>query len=53
MKYKKDIENADGISEKLKYCADLISQLGRRMEQIRNRIEDNTMTNRAGIIKTE
>ncbi len=53
MKYKKDIENADGISEELKYCADLISQLDRRMEQIRNRIEDNTMTNRAGIIKTE
>ena len=53
MKYKKDIENADGISEELKYCADLISQLDRRMEQIRNRIEDNTMTNRTGIIKTE
>lgn len=53
MKYKKDVENADGISEELKYCADLISQLDRRMEQIRNRIEDNTMTNRAGIIKTE
>ena len=53
MKYKKDIENADGISEELKYCADLISQLDRRMEQIRNRIEDNTMTNLAGIIKTE
>ena len=53
MKYKKDIGNADGISEELKYCADLISQLDRRMEQIRNRIEDNTMTNRAGIIKTE
>ena len=53
MKYKKDVENADSISEELKYCADLICQLDRRMEQIRNRIDDNTMPARTGIIKTE
>ncbi|MBE5878013.1 MAG: GTP pyrophosphokinase family protein [Lachnospiraceae bacterium] len=39
LKYKKDIENAAGISEELKYCADIISQLDRRMEQIRTKIE--------------
>ncbi|MCM1326905.1 MAG: GTP pyrophosphokinase family protein [Bacteroidales bacterium] len=43
LKYKKDIENAESISEELKYCADIISQLDRRMEQIRNRI-DNQVT---------
>lgn len=53
MKYKKDIENADSISEELKYCADLICQLDRRMEQIRNRIDTNTTSNQTGIIKTE
>ncbi len=39
LKYKKDIENAASISEELKYCADIISQLDRRMEQIRTKIE--------------
>jgi len=39
LKYKKDIENAAGISEELKYCAVIISQLDRRMEQIRTKIE--------------
>lgn len=53
MKYKKDIENAESISEELKYCADLISQLDRRMEQIRNRIDSGTTKNQTGIIKTE
>lgn len=51
MKYKKNIENAESISEELKYCADLISQLDRRMEQIRNRIESNTATGQTGVIK--
>jgi len=51
MKYKKNIENAESISEELKYCADLISQLDRRMEQIRNRIESNTATGQIGVIK--
>ena len=53
MKYKKHIENAESISEELKYCADLISQLDRRMEQIRNRIESNSATGKTGIIKIE
>ncbi len=39
LKYKKDIENAASISEELKYCADIISQLDRRMEQIRTKID--------------
>lgn len=53
MKYKKDIENADSISEELKYCADLISQLDRRMQQIRNRIDSNTTYKANGAIKSE
>ncbi|MCI7792312.1 MAG: GTP pyrophosphokinase family protein [Lachnospiraceae bacterium] len=53
MKYKKDIQNADSISEELKYCADLISQLDRRMEQIRNRIDSNTTYKAYGAIKSE
>ncbi|MBE5844906.1 MAG: GTP pyrophosphokinase family protein [Butyrivibrio sp.] len=39
MKYKKDIENADLITEDLKFSADLINQLDRRMQQIRERID--------------
>lgn len=39
LKYKKDIENAASISEELKYCAEIISQLDRRMEQIRTKID--------------
>ncbi len=53
MKYKKDIQNAESISEELKYCADLISQLDRRMEQIRNRIDSNTTYKSSGAIKSE
>lgn len=53
MKYKKDIQNAESISEELKYCADLISQLDRRMEQIRNRIDSNTTYKASGAIKSE
>lgn len=53
MKYKKHIENAESISEELKYCADLISQLDRRMEQIRNRIDSNTTYKASGAIKSE
>lgn len=53
MKYKKDIQNAESISEELKYCADLISQLDRRMEQIRNRIDSNTTYKSSGVIKSE
>ncbi len=39
MKYKKDIQNADTIAEDLKFSADLINQLDRRMQQIRERID--------------
>lgn len=39
MKYKKDIENADTITEDLKFSADLINQLDRRMQQIRQKID--------------
>lgn len=53
MKYKKDIENAESISEELKYCADLVCQLDRRMEQIRNKIDTHTVSGRTGVIKTD
>lgn len=53
LKYKKDIENAEGISEELKYCADIISQLDRRMEQIRGRIDKNETYSQTGILKVE
>lgn len=39
MKYKKEISNAEAIVEELRYSADLINQLDRRMLQIRERIE--------------
>lgn len=39
LKYKKHIENAEGISDELYYCAELISQLDGRMQQIREKIE--------------
>ena len=39
MKYKKDIENADTITQDLKFSADLINQLDRRMQQIRQKID--------------
>ena len=41
LKYKKNIKNAENISEELYFCADLISQLDRRMQQIRERIEED------------
>lgn len=39
LKYKKDIPNADTISEEMFYCAELICQLDKRMQQIREKIE--------------
>ena len=39
MKYKREIHNADSIVKELRYNADLINQLDRRMLQIRDRIE--------------
>lgn len=52
LKYKKNIENADSISEELKYCADIISQLDRRMEQIRKRIDNKETYSQTGIVPT-
>lgn len=52
LKYKKDIENAESISEELKYCSDIISQLDRRMEQIRKRIDNNETYSQTGILPT-
>lgn len=40
LKYKKNIKNAESISDELFYCAELISQLDGRMQQIRERIEE-------------
>ncbi len=39
MKYKKNIENQEVITDDLKFSADLINQLDRRMQQIRERID--------------
>lgn len=39
LKYKKHIRNAENISDELYYCAELIAQLDGRMQQIRERIE--------------
>ena len=41
LKYKKEINNANDISEQLFYCAELISQLDARMQQIREKIDKN------------
>lgn len=38
MRYKKDIENADQITDELKYCADIIAQTDLRMQNINNSI---------------
>ena len=40
LKYKKDIENAEVTSQDLYFCAELISQLDGRMQQIRRRLEE-------------
>lgn len=40
LKYKKEIDNAESISNELFYCAELISQLDNRMQQIRIKIEE-------------
>ena len=39
LKYKKDIENPGGIVEELKKCADTITEMDYRMQDIRNTIE--------------
>ena len=40
LKYKKQVADAEKITEELTYCADLISQLDNRMQQIRIRIDE-------------
>lgn len=40
LKYKKDISDAKEIFEELKECADIISNMDLRMQDIRNRIEE-------------
>ena len=40
LKYKQNIADAKNITEELFFCADLISQLDRRMQQIRMRIDE-------------
>lgn len=42
LKYKKEIPNADSISNELFYCAELINQLDYRMQQIREKIDCDT-----------
>ena len=52
LKYKKDIDNAQVISQDLCFCAELISQLDGRMQQIRERLEekkDDTRSNITGV----
>lgn len=39
MKYKKDIEDANEIAEELRICAESISEIDLKMQEIRNRIE--------------
>ena len=40
LKYKKHIKKTESISDELFYCAELISQLDGRMQQIREKIEE-------------
>ena len=40
LKYKKHIKKAESIANELYYCAELISQLDGRMQQIREKIEE-------------
>lgn len=43
LKYKKDIENEETIIEELSISADMVNQLDRRMQQIREKIDGNTI----------
>lgn len=40
MKYKKDMDDTDEISQELTECAEVIAQIDRRMQEIRQKIED-------------
>lgn len=39
MKYKKDVQDPERIAAQLKECADIISGVDERMQQIRDQIE--------------
>ena len=41
MKYKKDIQNSEMISDELKHCADLIAETDLKMQAINNKIQRN------------
>lgn len=41
MKYKKDIQNSEIISDELKHCADLIAETDLKMQAINNKIQRN------------
>ncbi len=43
MKYKKDIQDAEMITEDLCFSADMINQIDRRMQQIRERIDASNL----------
>ena len=43
MKYKKDIQDAEMITEDLCFSADMINQIDRRMQQIRERIDSGNV----------
>ena len=39
LKYKKDIDHSEEIAQELEVCAEIISSMDERMQEIRNRIE--------------
>ena len=41
LKYKKDVEHPEEIVDELRECADVISAMDCRMQEIRNKIEGN------------
>ena len=41
LKYKKDVDEADGIVLQLKACADSIEELDYQMQEIRDRIDES------------
>ncbi len=43
LKYKKDVRNPELIVEELRKCADIISKVDLRMQEIRNMIEAETV----------
>lgn len=53
MKYKKNIQDAEMITEDLCFSADLINQLDRRMQQIRERIDSGKVSDDSNLILDE